>query len=91
MTWHAEGQIAEVKTAVGTDYVYLAQDGEAKATHGISFKGKAGAVLQHNKYQVLATGTAGKVVKGKVSLEVNKGFIKEVLISHKGTKSQRNF
>lgn len=70
VTWHADGQIAEVKTSSGTDYVFLTSkpEGAFKTKSGVSFQGTAGAILEHGQHHVLVTGTSGQATKGRTIL-----------------------
>ncbi len=78
VAWHADGRIAEVQSAAGTDYVFLttptpfvstpADEQFAIPNRQLSFQGRVGAVQIRHSSTILTLGLAGTVQAGNQKL-----------------------
>ena len=79
--WHADGQIAEVKLGMRTDYVHLSSDASPtpkNAGRGIHFTGQAGAILGKPSRAIITLGSPGKITRGEDKLQSKSAATKAV-------------
>jgi hypothetical protein len=77
VTWLADGRVAKVQSAAGTDYVFADSDNSTREyavdRNRVSFKGAAGAVRIRGRRATLTLGAAGSIRYGRHTLTGDAG------------------